>query len=392
MKSRNLMQLAALSLVLIGVFVVKGNAERWCPFGGIEALYTFYKEGNMPCSLGVSNFYILGAVLALTILFRKVFCSFLCPVGTISEWTGNLGAKLGIRPVNVGYRLDRLLGLLKFVVLAVILFYTYRAGELLFRGYDPCYAILSRHGEDITILTYASLGLVLTGSLIIKVPFCRWLCPLAAVLAPLSWLGIARIKRNSPTCVDCGKCAAACPMNLPVDREINITSHQCTSCGECLDACPVKNSKALGWGGPGDFSRHWSRRGLMIAILAFVVTAVMVANAFPMASFRYETGDPPADVAILEIDVSDLTCRGRCSLFRFFLERQDEFLIPGYLKIEAWPGPGLAKARISYDPNRVDMQTIKQAITEAYYEFEADRWWASPFEISGYEPTDVLSP
>jgi polyferredoxin len=388
MKSRNMMQLAALALVLVGVFVVKGNAERWCPFGGIEALYTFYKEGNMPCSLGVSNFYILGAVLGLTILYRKVFCSFLCPVGTISEWTGKLGAKLGIKPLSVNYRVDRVLGLLKFVVLAVILFYTYRAGELLFRGYDPCYAILSRHGEDITTMTYASLGLVLVGSLFITVPFCRWLCPLAAVLAPLSRLGVARIKRNSHTCVDCGKCASACPMNLPVDREVQVTSHQCTSCGDCLDACPVKNRAALEWGGPGEFSQHWSRRGLMVAILAFVVTAVIVANAFPIASFRYETGDVPAEVAILDLEVSDLSCRGRCSLFRFFLERQDEFMISGYLKIEAWPGPGMAQARIGYDPTQTDETTIRQAITEAYYEFESDRWWASPFEIVDHEPTN----
>ena len=392
MKRRDILQLSVLVMVLVGVFIVRGNAERWCPFGGVEALYTFYKEGNMPCSLGVSNFYILGAVLLMTILFRKVFCSFLCPVGTISEWTGKLGEKLGIRQVTVSQGVDRVLSMLKFVVLAVILYYTYRAGELLFRGYDPCYAILSRHGEDITIMTYASLALVVVGSLFIRVPFCRWLCPLAACLAPLSKIGIARIKRNEETCLDCGRCRLVCPMNIEVDRLKQVSTYQCTSCGDCLDACPVEEKQALGWGPAGAFKRQWSRTGLLFAMLAFVVTAVIVTNAFPIASFRYEKGEAPVETAILEIEITDLTCRGRCALLRFFMERQDEFSIPGYLRIEAWPGPGIAKANIVYDPAQIDELRIKQAITEAYFEFESDRWWASPFEISGYDPLDLLTP
>ena len=40
---------------------------------------------------------------------------------------------------------DRLLSVMKYVVLVVILAATYRAGELIFRGFDPCYALISRH-------------------------------------------------------------------------------------------------------------------------------------------------------------------------------------------------------------------------------------------------------
>ena len=73
-----------------------------------------------------------------------------------------------------------MLALLKYAVLAIILYATWSTGELLFRGYDPCYALISRHGEDITFWAYAVAGAIVVASLVIVVPFCRWFCPLAA--------------------------------------------------------------------------------------------------------------------------------------------------------------------------------------------------------------------
>lgn len=84
-KTRRLVQLGFVILTVGGVFVFGGNAERWCPFGGVEALYSYATEGNMLCSLGISNFYILGAVLVMTLLLRRAFCGYMCPIGSVSE-------------------------------------------------------------------------------------------------------------------------------------------------------------------------------------------------------------------------------------------------------------------------------------------------------------------
>ncbi len=53
--TRRLTQFAFLALTIIAVFIVKGHAERWCPLGGVEALYSYLTVGNMTCSLGVST-------------------------------------------------------------------------------------------------------------------------------------------------------------------------------------------------------------------------------------------------------------------------------------------------------------------------------------------------
>ncbi len=387
--TRRILQLGFLVLTLVGVFVVRGNAERWCPFGGVEAIYTYATEGNMICSLGVSNFYILAAVLLVALLLRRAFCGYMCPIGTISEWL-QAGAKwVGLNPARVPYALDRGLAKLKYLVLAIILYFTWTYGELEFRVADPCYALISRHGEDITFWAYVVAGAIVVGSLFVMVPFCRWLCPLAAVFHPFSRFGFTRITRDQEACIDCGECSAVCPMAIPVAELREVKAARCTSCLNCVDSCPVTESGAITWGPPRAFGRHWPHAALIAIMLLCVTGAVVAAYVFPIPSFVQVAegrGAPPAEAATLELQVYNLACRGNASLFAYFLERDDQGEVPGYLKIEAWPGPGAAEVHVTYDPAQANEAAIKEAITEPYYDLVADVWRPSPFEIVGYDP------
>ncbi len=390
--TRRVIQFGFLALTLVGVFVWRGNAERWCPFGGVEALYTYITEGNLTCSLAVSNFYILGGVILMTLLLRRAFCGYMCPIGTVSEWLQRIAVRCGVRAGRVPPKLDRGLSLLKYPVLVVILFFTWRTAELVFRGYDPCYALISRHGEDITFWAYVVSGAIVLGSLIVVMPFCRWLCPLAAVLNPFSRIGITRITRDEHACVDCGQCARVCPMDIPVDRVTKVTAARCLSCMNCVAACPQRDSAAISWGLPGRWgrrlrtSRAWAM-GVLAGVLLFCTTAAVAATyLFPLPSYVTSRGEPPAVTATADLRIFNLGCRGNANLLKYYLERDDAFAIPGYFKLEAWPGPGAAEARIIYDPSRGDEPTIIQAITEPYYDGLAQRWRPSPFEIEGYDP------
>jgi len=62
---------------------------------------------------------------------------------------------------------------------------------------------------------------------------------LAALASPL------RIRRNATSCIDCGKCAKACPSILPVDKLISIASAECTGCLECVAVCPAEGALLL---------------------------------------------------------------------------------------------------------------------------------------------------
>ena len=391
--ARRIVQAAMLALVLGSVFGLHANAEAWCPFGGIEALYTYAREGNLLCSLGVSNFYAVVALLASALLVRRAFCGYLCPIGTISEWIGSAARKLGFRPFQVPAAVDRGLSSAKYLLLVAILVFTWQASELVFRGYCPAYALLGRHGADITYWAYVVAGAIAVVSLVAAMPFCRWFCPLAAVLNPVSRFGLARVQRDPHACTECGRCTAWCPMAIPVDKVRQVTHSRCLACMKCSDVCPSKNTRPIAWGPPGWLGHAWPRGSVIGILLACAIAAAAAAYFAPFPSFIKSRGEEPGRVASLELRIRDLTCRGRANLLVGFLDRDDLYRIPGpsphtpgYYKLEAWPNPGVAVVRISYDPNKTDAEAVRRAVTEPYFDLGTNRWWHSPFVIEGYTP------
>jgi ferredoxin len=385
LSSRALVQSAFVLLVVAGVFLVGGNAERWCPFGGAEAVYTYVHEGNLPCSLGVSNLFMFGGVLLTALLLRRAFCGYACPVGAISEWTRRLGGALGLRRREVPRLADTLLSSLKYGVLALVLVFTWRTGELVFRGYDPCYALLSRHGEDITSWAYAVSAAVLLASLFVSVPFCRWLCPLGALLNPFSRFAWWRVRREPSACSGCSMCTRVCPMNIPVHELEEVRAARCTACLECVGACPRKARGALEAAASGFVPRR--PRPLVVGALLFLLAAPVAASwLVPLPSFRWSRGDAAAATGRAELTIEGLSCRGKANLLTYFLTRDDDLELGGAVALEAWPGPGSARAVVRFDPAHVSAEDVQRAIVEAYFEPGTQRWRLSPFRIAGFEP------
>jgi polyferredoxin len=62
------------------------------------------------------------------------------------------------------------------------------------------------------------------------------------LLAFPTLLSPGKIRRNADSCIDCAKCAKACPARLPVDKLSVVRSAECTSCLECVAVCPVKDT------------------------------------------------------------------------------------------------------------------------------------------------------
>ncbi len=396
MKTRSIVQLSFLLLILVGVFVWEANCEIWCPFGGIESAYTYLTDGNMTCSLGTSNFFILGSCLLMTLLARRVFCGYACPIGTISEWTHRLGRAIALPKIRVPSLVDRFLSPLRYVVLVLILFLTWRAGELLFRKVDPVYALISRHGEDITVWAYVVLGGIVLLSLLITLPFCRWFCPFAAVLAPLSRLAPNRIVRDRNSCIDCGLCSERCPMEIPVASRNRVVDNNCTLCMECIDSCPKKGERALAWKIPF-FNDVRGYHFLPVLVLLFSLSVgVFASYAFPLPSFFVRRDVPrPEKVESVDLQVSGLTCRGTANrLWGIFLDRNDLYAIKGYLQMEAWFGSKYSKLRVTYDPRKTNVEEIKRAVTEPYFNLFEDmqnsKVEESPFGIKGYDPLQAL--
>ena len=155
------------------------------------------------------------------------------PVG----WVGLENSGLGFR-----LRANRALKLLRYVTLVVALFFTYRTGELVLRGYDPFFLIFSGFGHGSAgILSVVVLAGIFIGMWVVPMFFCRYLCPMGAVFDPLSRIGLLKVTRDSSKCTACGNCSGACLHDIPVQKLQTVRHRDCTNCLECLEACPEKN-------------------------------------------------------------------------------------------------------------------------------------------------------
>lgn len=233
------------------------SVETWCPFGGLETAYSFVTHRRFSCAAGETNLAIFLALLVLTVLARKAFCGWVCPVGALFEWEARLARRLsGRRDFGGVWRLSRRVdrGLkigLRVAVLAVILAATWTTGELVFRGYDPYYIAFSANGHDVRGWSYAVLGGLLLLGLMLPLAWCKYLCPLGVVLWPFSRGGRLRLERRDAHCTGCGACDRACPQDLVVSTVPRVDSGECTLCLECTAACPTPQALELAWAGVG---------------------------------------------------------------------------------------------------------------------------------------------
>jgi len=384
--TRRLVQLGFLALTVVAVFALGANAELWCPFGGVEAIYTYATDGTMPCSLGVSNFFVMGALLVSVLLLRRAFCGYVCPIGAISELTRAGGKRLGIKPLNVPRTLDAVLSLLKYPVLVVILYLTWQAAELIFRGFDPCYALISRNGEDITFWAYIVSGGILVGAFFLSVPFCRWLCPLAAVMNPFSRFGLTRIRRHEEVCTSCGLCTRDCLMAIPVDDVKEVTHARCYSCYDCIEACPPNAKGSLTLETALGRGRPWPQWRVALVMVLLLAGSVYASYAWPLPSYVQQRGEAVDEPGSIELQIFGVKCRGSAAGVWDMLQRDDEFGLGDYVRMEAWPRPGKGRVRIYFDPKVCDAEKVKAAITSATFDFATGEWVAPSYQIEGYDP------
>ncbi|MBE6551532.1 MAG: 4Fe-4S dicluster domain-containing protein [Ruminococcaceae bacterium] len=91
-------------------------------------------------------------------------------------------------------------------------------------------------------ILYYALGIILAFALKDNRAFCKYICPVAVFMKPMSYFSILRIKCDTNKCISCGKCKKVCPMD--VDITDNSRSRQngtdCILCFECVNACPKK--------------------------------------------------------------------------------------------------------------------------------------------------------
>ena len=192
------------------------------------------------------------AILLMSLLAKKSFCSWLCPVGTLSEVVYKLGRKVFGHNFRIWLWLDLLLRGSKYLLLLLFLVFILigMSGEKVIKFLDAPYWAVS----DVKMLhfftkmsgtTMVVLAILTFLSLFYKMFWCRYLCPYGALLGLISAVSPFKIRRDATGCTGCQRCSAACPSGLAVHSTRSVSSPECTGCLTCVANCPERNVLAM---------------------------------------------------------------------------------------------------------------------------------------------------
>jgi len=220
-----------------------------CPFGGVVSFYQLITQGTFVQKIHESSFVVLFLLVLLSLLVGPAFCGWVCPLGSLQEWIGKIGRKLFRRKYNhmIPAKLDRILRYLRYGVLIWVLIVTAVSAKLLFQNVDPFYALFTFYTGEVAVGALAVLGVTAVLSLFIERPWCKYLCPFGALLGLFNLIRVFTIRRRANSCIGCGACDRACPMNIAVSGKKAVRDHQCISCMRCTseDACLVPDTVTL---------------------------------------------------------------------------------------------------------------------------------------------------
>jgi polyferredoxin len=229
------------------------GVEGWLPIAGMMNFKYWLVTGSVP-RVHPAAMLLLLSFVAISVFFRKAFCSWLCPMGTISESLAALGRRIFGRNLRIRKWVDLPLRALKYLLLGFFVWAvaSMSAPELDAFMHSP-YALIAdvkmlnffRHLDQTRILV---IGILVIASALVENFWCRYLCPYGALLGLASIFSPIRIRRTPSACIDCAKCARACPSNLAVDRLVSIRSAECTGCIKCVRACPAEGALGMHFG------------------------------------------------------------------------------------------------------------------------------------------------
>ena len=191
-------------------------------------------------------------MVLLGVLLGRFICGFLCPFGWLQELLHKIPSpKLSTRRLKPLRYIKYAVLLIMVVLLPAVIVNTSGMGDPFFCKYLCPQGVL----EGAIPLSLTNAGIraalgklfswkfcillaVVVGSVVFYRPFCKWLCPLGAVYALMNHVSLFQMRVDRDTCVSCGACAKACPMDVDITKTPNHA--ECIRCGKCIKSCPTK--------------------------------------------------------------------------------------------------------------------------------------------------------
>ncbi|MEO2117532.1 MAG: 4Fe-4S binding protein [Methanocaldococcus sp.] len=196
------------------------------------------------CPLGfIQHFIIKGidwylmfklvVIIVVTLIFGKIICGWICPVGFIFEVIYKIRMKIfkEDKLLKINERIHQKLIYLKYIMLVVLLILTFYLLIYVYCKGCPIWFLTHLRGSHLAIIV-SIIGIII--SFIIPMGFCRYICPLGAFFSIFSIKPLFQLRTNDK-CTKCNLCEDICPMQIKITE--NIDQKECIRCFECKSVC-----------------------------------------------------------------------------------------------------------------------------------------------------------
>ena len=258
-RTRLILALLFWALITLLFFDFTGTLHAW--FGWMA------KSQFIPALLAVNTVVIIGLLL-LTLLFGRMYCSIICPLGVFQDAISNVSARFH----KNRFRFSLPISWLRYTVLVlfaiafivgigsfVALLEPYSIyGRIVSNLFAPIYQwgnnLLAFAAERIdsyafyqTEVWMRGIGTFLIALISLIVIFilswkggrtyCNTICPVGTLLGMISKFSLFKIRFHEDKCNQCGLCERNCKASCIDSKARSIDHSRCVSCFNCIGKC-----------------------------------------------------------------------------------------------------------------------------------------------------------
>ncbi|MCG8616060.1 MAG: 4Fe-4S binding protein, partial [Desulfobacterales bacterium] len=233
------------------------GVEAFLPISALVSLKHLWGTGTIN-PIHPSGLVLFLIICGTALVFRRGFCSWICPVGLISEYLGRIRLFRLRSPFTLPRFLDIPLRSLKYLAAGFFIYQIFikmpaRAVEsFIYSTYNRFADIqMLKFFTEMSSTAFMVLVILILLSILFRHFWCRYLCPYGALIGVIGLISPGRIRRDELKCSGCGKCTRNCPGQITVASKTRVDSPECSACLTCVENCPEQDALKYGFSASG---------------------------------------------------------------------------------------------------------------------------------------------